>query len=163
VLYYGSEIGFMAGTSEHEGNRNYFGEEGIAAARDHPIANALRHIAHIRQQSIALQKGLQVNLDFSGHQAAFLRVYQVGDQAQTALVLLNKGDQPEHFTVNRLLNSGSWRELGGDLVVEVAAGKPRIEVQVPAQGVRVLLFEGPVNNAALAERLEALRIPANDD
>ncbi len=163
VIYYGSEIAFQSGMAEHYGNRNYYGEENIARALGHPIAEALRHIAHIRQESIALQKGLQVNLDFAGDTAAFLRVYQVGDVAQTALVLLNKGDQPATISARGMLNTGRWQELGGDAVVNVAQGgtEPGIALEVPAHGVRVLTFDAPVNNPELAARLEQLRVPAD--
>ena len=43
VVYYGSEMAFMAGTKEHEGNRNYFGTENIARARQHRIRDAFPH------------------------------------------------------------------------------------------------------------------------
>ena len=45
VVYYGSEIAFMAGNKEHEGNRNYFGPENIARAEANPIHAALAKIA----------------------------------------------------------------------------------------------------------------------
>ncbi|WP_111641424.1 alpha-amylase family glycosyl hydrolase [Marinimicrobium alkaliphilum] len=163
VVYYGSEIGFQSGLAEHYGNRNYYGEENIARAEGHPIAEALRHIAHIRQQSVALQKGLQVNLDFAGDTAAFLRVYQVDGVAQTALVLLNKGDRATAVTAEGMINTGRWEELGGDAVITVddTGAHPAITLEVPAHGVRVLAFNEPVNNPALAARLEELRIPAS--
>jgi hypothetical protein len=161
VIYYGSEIGFQSGLAEHYGNRNYFGEENIARAEGHPIAEALRRIANIRQQSIALQKGLQVNLEFSGDTAAFLRVYQVGGVAQTALVMLNKGEQAAEVTARELVNKGRWEELGGDAVIVVSDSEPSITMEVPAHGVRVLAFNEPVNNSALAVRLEELRVPAS--
>ncbi|MGD8175109.1 alpha-amylase family glycosyl hydrolase [Marinimicrobium sp. ARAG 43.8] len=154
AIYYGSEIGFMPGTKEHEGNRNYFGEEGIERARHHDIAQNLKRIAHIRQGSVALQKGLQVNLDFEGQTAAFLRVYQDDEQAQTALVLLNKGNTPATMTVDRWLNRGDWKdETTGD----IHSVKREVSLEVPAYGVRVLTFEGRVNNEDLVERLDELQ------
>ncbi len=45
VVYYGSEVAFMAGDREHEGNRNYFGPQGITAARDSRIRRALAQVA----------------------------------------------------------------------------------------------------------------------
>lgn len=161
LIYYGSEIGFQSGRAEHYGNRNYFGEENIARAAGHPIAEALRHIAHIRQQSVALQKGLQVNLDFHGDTAAFLRVYQVDGVAQTVLVLLNKGEEAADVSAQGLINHGRWEELGGDAVVVVERDQPSITLEVPAHGVRVLGFNEPVNNSALAARLEELRVPVS--
>ncbi|HEY7884823.1 MAG TPA: alpha-amylase family glycosyl hydrolase [Cellvibrionaceae bacterium] len=153
-IYYGSEIGFMPGTKEHEGNRNYFGQERIEQARNHAIANNLSRIAHIRQQSIALQKGLQANLDFEGHTAAFLRVYQDDHQAQTALVLLNKGDKATSVKVDRWLNQGEWRDANSGERFDVSG---QIVVDVPADGVRVLIYEGLVNNLQLIRRLNVLQ------
>ena len=74
VVYYGSEIGFQAGAREHGGNRNYFGNENIALAKNHRIRAALERIAKLRQRSVALQRGLQLNLDMAGDTAAFYRV-----------------------------------------------------------------------------------------
>src|SRR6202008_2032422 len=110
VVYYGSEMAFMPGTKEHEGNRNYFGAGNVARARDHRIRRELARIAMLRRDTPALQRGLQVNLEFGGDRAAFLRVLEQGALAQTALVLLNKGAVPARFTIARYLGSGSWRE-----------------------------------------------------
>src|SRR5690606_10841677 len=62
VVYYGSETGFMRGRGEHAGNRNYFGQERIDAARGNPIRAALKRIADVRRASPALQRGLQVDV-----------------------------------------------------------------------------------------------------
>jgi glycosidase len=153
VVYYGSEIGFMAGTKEHEGNRNYFGPENIARARSHRIRAALARIAAIRRESPALQRGLQVNLELAGDRAAFLRVYERADRAQTALVLLNKGDAPARFSIDRWLTAGQWREAGGDAVHAVTAGKP-FALEVPAHGARVLLRYGRTADAGLRAELD---------
>jgi cyclomaltodextrin glucanotransferase len=152
-VYYGSEIGFMAGTKEHEGNRNYFGPENIARARSHRIRAALARIAAIRRESPALQRGLQVNLELAGDRAAFLRVYERADRAQTALVLLNKGDAPARFSIDRWLTAGQWREAGGDAVHAVTAGKP-LALEVPAHGTRVLLRYGRTADAGLRAELD---------
>lgn len=109
VVYYGSEIGFMAGRSEHQGNRNYFGVDNITKAQNSPIAQSLSRIANIRKNNIALQKGLQINLEFKEQSAAFYRVYQHQGVNQTALVLLNKGDQKKHFKIKRFLSEGVWK------------------------------------------------------
>ncbi|WP_027330101.1 alpha-amylase family glycosyl hydrolase [Marinimicrobium agarilyticum] len=153
-IYYGSEIGFMPGTKEHEGNRNFFGESGIAKARNSEIAKNLKQIAHIRQDSVALQKGLQANLEFDGQTASFLRVYQDDHQAQTALVLLNKGDDEASLTVDRWLNSGEWYDAHTGERYDVDTS---LTLGVPENGVRVLLFDGVVNNEALARRLDKLQ------
>lgn len=156
-IYYGSEIGFMPGTKEHEGNRNYFGEQRIAEARQHPVAESLSKVAKLRQNSVALQKGLQVNLELKGHQASFLRVYQDSNQAQTALVLLNKGSEASSISVARWLNSGNWRDAFSGERISVAETGGSLSLSVPANGLRVLMFDGPVNNTDLAERLNALQ------
>ncbi len=156
-IYYGSEIGFMPGTKEHEGNRNYFGEQRIAKARQHPVAESLSKVANLRQKSVALQKGLQVNLKLEGHIASFLRVYQDSDQAQTALVLLNKGPEKSSISVNRWLNSGTWRDAFSGQRISVAETEGQLTMGVPANGIRVLMFDGPVNNTDLTERLDQLQ------
>ena len=157
IIYYGSEIGFMRGTAEHEGNRNYFGVENIEKARGHPIRRALAAIAQVRLESVALQRGLQVNLNFDGHTAMFLRVYQSGGKGQLALVMLNKGDEPVAMKAADLLDSGEWHDvIGGDTKI-VAAGSDGLTARVPAHGVRVWMHDGPVRNPRLVARLEALQ------
>src|SRR5262249_15236181 len=78
VVYYGSETGFMRGRPEHAGNRNYFGQQRIDAARQSPIYRELKRIANLRRSSIALQRGLQMNLALRGDTAIFYRVYENG-------------------------------------------------------------------------------------
>ena len=152
VVYYGSEMAFMAGTKEHEGNRNYFGTDNIARARGHRIRKALAHIAGIRRESQALQRGLQVNLEFKGERAAFLRVYERGDTHQTALVLLNKGDGQARFAIDRRLSRGAWRDASNGEEFTVT-GAP-LEATVPAHGVRVLLHGARNDDADLIAELE---------
>ncbi|MEE7558395.1 cyclomaltodextrin glucanotransferase, partial [Xanthomonas sp. Kuri4-2] len=114
VVYYGSETGFMRGRAEHAGNRNYFGAERIAKAPQSPIFAPLQRIATLRRQTPALQRGLQVDVELKGEQAAFYRVYQHQGRSQTALVLLNKGDRARTAEVTRYLQPGRWRDaLGG--------------------------------------------------
>ena len=43
VIYYGSEVNFMTGKPEHEGNRNYFGQARIDTATEHPIQQQLTY------------------------------------------------------------------------------------------------------------------------
>lgn len=154
VIYYGSEIGFQRGTAEHGGNRNYFGEESIQAARSHPIHSALARIAKLRQTSPALQRGLQVNLELKGDRAAFYRVFQHDGIHQLALVLLNKGDASQHFSIHEKLQAGEWKSaLDGRSITVAAAGA--LEVDVPAHGVQVFLLDAPVTQAGLRVALEA--------
>lgn len=153
IIYYGSESGFMRGRAEHAGNRNYFGTEGIAAAREHPIRTALARIAKARAESPALQRGLQVTLELQGERAAFYRVYQRGDVHQIALVLLNKGDAPAEFPVTEMLEPGRWTPaLGGD-AVDVAEGGS-LRASVPAHGAQVFLLDAAVRRADLAAALK---------
>ncbi|WP_240125102.1 alpha-amylase family glycosyl hydrolase [Thermomonas alba] len=154
VVYYGSEMGFMRGRPEHNGNRNYFGVEGIRAAQTSPIHAALARIAHVRKASPALQRGLQLNLELAGTHAAFYRVYQHAGQHQIALVLLNKGDAPERFQIDRLLQPGHWVSALDGSVRDVGAGGA-LTAEVPAHGVQVFLLDAPVSDPALAVALDA--------
>jgi len=154
VIYYGSEIGFMAGTKEHEGNRNYFGVDNIEKAKTHPIKINLSKIANIRKNSIALQKGLQINLEFSGNQASFYRVYQHQGVNQTALVLLNKGDSPARFKLGEFVSAGDWKTaIGEDL--ELIHGK-QITATVTPHGVSVYLLDQANTNPLLIEKMNLL-------
>jgi cyclomaltodextrin glucanotransferase len=155
VIYYGSEIGFMRGKVEHAGNRNYFGVENVAAAKEHRIREQLARIANLRRESIALQRGLQVNVELAGDRAAFYRVYQRNVVAQVALVLLNKGDAPADFRVDRQLQAGTWRGAFSGETREVGAGGV-LEAQVPAHGVEVFLLDAAVTEPALLAELDKL-------
>jgi cyclomaltodextrin glucanotransferase len=154
VVYQGSEVGFMRGTAEHAGNRNYFGQARIDAAPLNPIHQALKRIATLRANTPALQRGLQVNVEFRGDRAAFYRVLEHEGVAQTALVLLNKGDTAARFRIDALAQPGRWREaLGGGTRV-LAAGEA-FDAEVPANGVHVYLFEQPVSAPALRAAVQA--------
>jgi glycosidase len=154
VVYYGSEMGFMRGRAEHAGNRNYFGNEGIEAAKPHPIRTALARIANVRAASPALQRGVQVDLELDGDRAAFYRVYQHAGRQQLALVLLNKGDATQAFAIDRMVQAGRWRSPLDGKVVEVASGGA-LRAEVPAHGVQVFLLEAAVSNQALQAALDA--------
>ena len=154
VIYYGSEIGFERGTAEHAGNRNYFGTEGIKAAKSHQIRAALARIAKVRQSSPALQRGLQLNIEMQGGRAAFYRVYQHDGIHQLALVLLNKGEASQRFRISDKLQPGQWRAAFGGLQVAVGSGGA-LEADVPAHGVQVFLLDAPVTEPALRQALDA--------
>ena len=154
VVYYGSEMRFMHGKAEHQGNRNYFGPDNIAAARNSEVFKRLARIANIRRQSIALQKGLQENLSFEGHKAAFYRVYQHDGVNQTALVLLNKGDQAADFTIDQLVSAGAWRDAASGDSITVAPDTRVISTSVGAHDVKVLLLDAPVDHPQLVTRLQ---------
>ena len=161
VVYYGSEIGFRAGTNEHTGNRDYFGQDNVNKARSHPIRKALQRIAAVRKGSIALQRGLQVNGNFDDDTAEFFRIYEKDGVAQTALVLLNKSDEPVEFVVDDFVSAGSWRDALADDVIEVSASQPVLTATVGAHGVRVLLYDQPATNEALLNKLDALQVNAH--
>jgi cyclomaltodextrin glucanotransferase len=160
VVYYGSEIGFRAGLDEHEGNRDYFGQENVDRASSHPIHAALKRVANVRKNSLALQRGLQVNMDFLGRTAAFYRVYQKGDVTQTALVLLNGGDEPHDFLVSQWLTPGKWRDAFTGEAREVAATGPELAATVAPHDVGVFLLDGVVTDPQLIEKLDYLQSTA---
>jgi len=160
VVYYGSEIGFRAGTNEHTGNRDYFGQDNVNKARSHPIRKALQRIAEVRKGSIALQRGLQVNGNFGDDTAEFFRVYEKDGVAQTALVLLNKSDEPVEFVVDDFVSAGSWRDALANDVIEVSASQPVLTATVGAHGIRVLLYDKPATNETLLKTLDALQVNA---
>ncbi|WP_210131740.1 alpha-amylase family glycosyl hydrolase [Stenotrophomonas rhizophila] len=150
VLYYGSETGFMRSRAEHAGNRAYFGQPRVDAAPQSPIFGPLQRIAKLREATPALQRGLQVNERLQRNQAVFYRVLQHGDTAQTALVLLNKGDTASTFEVSRYLQPGTWRDaLGGGS----QAVKRSLKADVPAHGVKVYLLDAAVNQKELQAEL----------
>ena len=155
VIYYGSETGFMRGAGEHEGNRNYFGQERIDAAVGNPIREQLKRIAQVRAASPALQRGLQLNLVLDGDRAAFYRVHQHDGEHQIALVLLNKGDAPADFEVRDYLQAGTWQGAIGGGAVEVAEGG-QLSATVPAHGVEVYLLDAAVSRDDLAAELDRL-------
>lgn len=158
VIYYGSETGFMRGKAEHQGNRNYYGQERIDAGASSPIYSNLKRIAQIRRETPALQRGLQLNLMLDGKRAAFYRVYQHGDTAQTALVLLNKGSKPAKFSFSdKQLQAGEWKSAISGNIYKIDSVKPSFKTEVPANGVEVLLFDGALTSPALLAELNRLQ------
>lgn len=153
VVYYGSETRFMAGTKEHYGNRNYYGQARIDQGIDHPIRQSLKKIAKIRSQSLALQKGVQINLEFAQHTGSFYRIYQKDGVYQTALVLLNKSNKPEVFSIDRYVSAGDWIDAENGQRKTVDAGRALIEQEVASHSVKVLLLNEPANHPGLIETL----------
>ncbi len=154
VVYYGSEIGFRAGADQHAGNRDYFGQENIEVAKSHPIHSALASIATIRKNSIALQRGLQLNLLLGDDTAAFFRVYQHDDTNQTALVLLNKSDVETTMDASAWLYDAAWLDGHSGTMVRSAS------VTVPAHGVRVLVTDEVFGNDKYLQGLSGLQTSA---
>ena len=154
VVYYGSEVGFRAGADQHGGNRDYFGQDNIEAALDHPIRKALTSIATIRKGSVALQRGLQLNVDLSDDAAVFFRVYQHGGLNQTALVILNKSDAPLTMDASAWLFDADWSDAAsGDALVGSS-------ISVPQHGVRVLITDAVFALAEYEKTLADLQVTA---
>lgn len=155
AIYYGSETGFERGKAEHQGNRNYYGQQRIDAAAKSPIYRQLKRIAQLREKTPALQRGLMLPLHFAGNQAAFYRVYQKGDVHQIALVLLNKGDAAASFDVGDYLQAGRWTSAFGDKAVDVSTGG-KLHATVAAHDVQVYLLDAPATRPDLIAELTRL-------
>jgi len=145
AIYYGSELNFMTGKSEHEGNRNYLGQANIEKAKKHIIHQNLTRIANIRKNNIALQQGQQININISGDHAIFYRIYQHNGVNQTALVLLNKSTQMQTLSVKDFDNNGQWRdaETNNKLAAlqNIQLQNNALNVSVPANGATILLLD----------------------
>ena len=155
VVYYGSEIGFEAGTNEHTGNRNYFGQDNVDRAPSHPIHAALTRIANIRKNSVALQRGLQVYTGFGPRTASFFRVYQKDGVRQSALVLLNGSDETVTMEFDQLPANGAWKDAVTGHVVQVDDDFTGQVEEIAPHGVRVYLNEMPIIHPAFVELLDA--------
>jgi len=155
AIYYGSEIGFERGKAEHEGNRNYFGQQRIDNAPKSPIYQHLKRIATLREHTTALQRGLMLPIHFAGQQASFYRVYQKGNVHQIALVLLNKGDRSADFNIRDDLQSGRWQPAFGGKTIEVTAGGS-LQARVAAHDVQVYLLDARATRPDLVAELTRL-------
>ncbi|MBT8088024.1 MAG: cyclomaltodextrin glucanotransferase, partial [Gammaproteobacteria bacterium] len=152
---------FRAGADQHKGNRDYFGQDNVEQARRHPIRKALARIAAVRKESVALQRGLQLNLEFADDTAAFLRVFRKDGVRETALVLLNKGDTPASFDARTWFFPGEWREaLTGETLAVTATNEPA-SVLVSAHGIGVYITDAPIEDPQLSARLLALQEKAS--
>lgn len=156
VLYQGSEIGFMRGLPEHQGNRNYFGQDNVELAKKHPIRQNLARIAQLRKSTPALQNGLQVNVELSGNKAAFYRVLAKDNITQTALILLNKGDSSADFSIKKYLQTGRWRSQLSDDNINISADNKVLKSKVAAHSVQVWLREGEIEEPQLLAELGIL-------
>lgn len=153
VVYMGSEIGYMRGTAEHAGNRNYLGQENIEKAKEHKIHAALTTIANVRKATPALQRGVQVNIELDGHRGAFYRVIQTEDTKQIALVLLNKGSDTEAFEVRKFMQAGTWNEqVSGES--QVVAIKGSLKAMVQPNGVQVWVLNDSIKDERFVETIE---------
>lgn len=157
VVYYGSEIGFRAGTDQHKGNRDYFGQDNIEVAKTHPIRHALAEIADLRKNSVALQRGLQMNLAFTDDTAAFFRVYQKEGANETVLVLLNKSDEAAEFAIGDWLFAGLWRRANNGEDIIVGATQSSGTASVAAHGVALFVTNAAVSGEYLESELQRLQ------
>ena len=158
VVYYGSEIGFQAGAREHGGNRNYFGQDNIERARNHRIRQKLSSVANLRMNLPALQRGLQLNLDFTDDTAVFYRVFRYEDVSQTALVLLNKGDSPVEQKIGPWIGMSEWRDAISGEKYSLRGGNSALTVD--AHAVRILVLDDVPAFAWLEDRLLELQASA---
>ncbi|SFS17530.1 Glycosidase [Dyella sp. OK004] len=157
AIYYGSEVGFMRGRSEHQGNRNYFGQKSIDAAPRSKIYQQLKRIAQLREKLPALQRGLMLPVRIEGDQAVFYRVYQKGASHQVALVLLNKGDAAADIEVSSYLQAGEWRAaLGGASVVVAEGGS--LKARVGAHDAQVYVLDAVAVRTDLVAELTRLMV-----
>ena len=148
-----TDPGVLSGVREVVASALPVPQERIDAAPAHPIHQALTHVARLRKDSVALQRGLQLNVRLEGEEAVFYRVFQHQGVHQTALVLLNKGDTARTMEVSQFLEPGLWRDgLGGE-AIEVG---DRLSIEVPANGLRVLFHDAPLTRADTLARLDAL-------
>ena len=164
VIYYGSEMGFQRGRVEHHGNRNFFGPAAMGLARLHPIRANLARIAAVRAASPALQRGVQHNLELRGDRAAFYRVYQHDGVAQTALVLLNKGDSEASYDLGEWLQPGRWRNAFAPdgATLDIRPGAAPV-MRVGPHDAAVWLLDAPVTLPALRAALVSPASPRTND
>lgn len=148
VIYYGSEMAFMAGTKEHAGNRNYFGLKNIEKAKESIIQHKLSAIANLRKNTIALQKGIQVNLEFKDNHAEFYRIYEDEKIKQTALVVLNKSNMSKTFLITKFLSDGLWTNAFKGSSVKIKLGDT-LKVKVAAHDVSVYILNQKNRNKQL--------------
>jgi glycosidase len=156
VVYQGSELAFMRGKAEHQGNRNYLGQENIEVAKRHPIHAALSRIANVRKTTPALQNGLQVNLELAGNKAAFYRVLVKDGVSQIALVLLNKGNNVAEFEIKKYLQQGQWQSQLSDKSIRVSDTTSSLISQVAPHDVQVWLYNGVISQTQLLDQLSDL-------
>ena len=113
-------------------------------------------IANVRKNTPALQRGLQLNLEFEGHIASFYRVLQLDGVAQTALVILNKDSQPSTVEITDFIQAGEWKSSMSNASYRIEKDNDSISVSVPANGVEVIIRNGEITSTALLAQLDNL-------
>ncbi len=81
-------------------------------------------------------------------------MYEENGLNQTALVLLNKGNEEAHMVIDRWMSTGRWRDASSGEQIEVKRGGVPLELVVPAHGVRVLLRAARNDNPELIAELK---------
>jgi cyclomaltodextrin glucanotransferase len=67
-------------------------------------------------------------------------------------VLLNKSAEPRAIALGQHLQPGDWKDAESGEVIKFGS---EARIEVPANGLRVLLWEAPLSDAALLEALRA--------
>lgn len=161
VIYYGSEIGFMSGTKEHTGNRNYFGQKNIDQARNNIIYKKLKTIANIRKNNISLQRGVQVNLNFKKNIAVFYRIYEDKNIQQTALVILNKGNKIKKIKIRKYLSDGCWINAKDKTITKIKKSEI-LNVTVGAHDSSIFILNKKNSNLPFREMARSLMSKSPD-
>jgi hypothetical protein len=146
----------MRGKAEHQGNRNYLGQNNIELAKRHKIHKALTKIVNTRKNVAALQSGLQVNIELAGNKAAFYRILVKEGVSQTALVLLNKSEQETDFLIEKYMQAGSWVSQMSDDNLSITESSLKLQTSVAAHGAQVWLRQGPISDQLLIGELQRL-------
>ncbi|MBT8448706.1 MAG: cyclomaltodextrin glucanotransferase [Gammaproteobacteria bacterium] len=152
VVYYGSETGYMTGAAEHAGGRNYYGQRRINEAPKSAIYKGLQQIAEKRLAHVALQRGVQLNLDFTKDTASFLRVFEHEGDNETILVLLNKSDETKSIRLLDYLSAGEWTESFSGQKKLIAGMKHAF--QVAPNSVQLWVLQEANTNQTLLRELD---------
>ncbi len=139
TIYYGDEIGMIGG--DDPACRGAYPADSAAGDRD--LRSTIRSLIAARTGNVALRRGTARVIGAGATAAAILR--EAGDQ--TALILLNPGDEADHLELDRELTSG-LRQLSIDGWPATAsirrtdayadAGDPTTRFDLPPQSALVL-------------------------
>ena len=108
----------------------------------------------MRKNTPALQRGVQVNVALSDDTAAFYRVLQADNVAQTALVLLNKGEKAASFDIAEYLQGGTWKEQLSGQQQNLKSGQS-LQARVGANDVQVWVLEGEISQPELLKQVRS--------
>ena len=88
-----------------------------------------------------------------GDTAIFYRVYENNGSAQTALVLLNKGDSEQTLEVRDYLQPGQWRDGFSAQTITVT---DHLAAKVPAHSAQVYFYDQTLTRTDTRARLAQL-------